>query len=290
MTGTTPEPNVGSTTVAATTAAVAAPAWFAKLDDVERAHITLKGYDKLAGDALTEALYRGYRSAEKLIGAPADQIVKWPKDASDADGWKAVNQKLGVPAAPTEYKFDGMAFKDGTAADAAFLEQARGLAFELGLPAAKAPLLAKRIMEWGEAAEEASTNEQRASAGAEMATLKQSWGPNYDLNFFHATKALEMLGLPPETISLLEHTVGFSKAMEGFRVLGTRMNEAELHMGAGGGSASKAMTREEAIARKTILMKDTAYVAAWFNGDADKRKELLDLDRVIVGAPPAPRQ
>lgn len=284
------EATTTAATAATTTTTATAPGWFAGLDDVERAHITLKGYDRLSGDALSEALYRSYRSAEKLIGAPADQIVKWPKDANDADGWKAVNQKLGVPAAPTEYKFDGVTFKDGTAVDAAFLEQTRALAFELGLPAAKAPLLAKRFVEWGEADAEASTNEQRAASGAEMAALKHNWGPNYDLNFFHATKALEMLGLPPETISVLEHTVGFSKAMEGFRVLGTRMGEAELHMGGGGGGGSKAMTREEAIARKTILMKDTAYVKSWFDGDAAKRQELLDLDRVIVGAPPAARQ
>ena len=36
MTGTTSEPNVGSTTVAATTAAVAPPAWFANLDEVDK--------------------------------------------------------------------------------------------------------------------------------------------------------------------------------------------------------------------------------------------------------------
>jgi len=133
------------------------PTWFAGFDDTDRAHVVAKGYDKLDPGAAAAELYKAYRSAEKTIGVPADRIVKWPSDDNDVEGWKAVRAKLGVPAAPTDYKFDGVVHKDGKPADPAFLERARALAAELNLPASAAPTLAKRVIEWDEAQADAAT-------------------------------------------------------------------------------------------------------------------------------------
>ena len=47
-----------------------------------------------------------YREAEKLIGAPASQLLRLPADPSkDMDGMKAVWQRLGAPSDAKEYDF-----------------------------------------------------------------------------------------------------------------------------------------------------------------------------------------
>lgn len=264
----------------------AAQSWYSGLDDTDRAHVVAKGFDRLSGDALVQTLYKGYREIERLRGMPAEQIVCWPRDANDVDAWKNVKNRLGVPAQPTEYKFDGVAFKDGSVPEADYLERARALAFELNLPASAAPLLAKRVIEWGEAAEAAEAAENSARAGAEMVALKQSWGAEYDYKSAVAQKAFDLLGIPQETIDLMRNSVGFAKAMDGFFVLGSRMGEAPFLGGGRGPGAPNTMTREEAITRKAALVRDSEWAKRWMSGDVKALEEIQNLDRIIVGAPP----
>src|SRR5881394_756652 len=63
--------------------------------------------------------------AEKLVGVPADQVLRVPKDAADEKGWNAVWSRLGKPTDAKGYDFSDIKFADGTAPDATFVETMR---------------------------------------------------------------------------------------------------------------------------------------------------------------------
>jgi hypothetical protein len=48
---------------------------------------------------------KAHREAEKLIGAPASEMIRIPKDPNDAEGWRQVRSRLGVPADEKGYDF-----------------------------------------------------------------------------------------------------------------------------------------------------------------------------------------
>src|SRR5258708_6406048 len=80
-----------------------------------------RGWDKV--DAKTAAINaaKAHREAEKLIGAPADKIIRLPNDPNDAEAWRQVRLRLGAPKDAKEYDFSTVKFADGTDLDEPFV-------------------------------------------------------------------------------------------------------------------------------------------------------------------------
>ncbi len=90
--------------------------WFETLDAETLAHATAKGWNVPDAAAAAAAAVKAHHGAEKLIGHPADQVLKLPKDAADPSYQSVYDRVVGMstPKDPAEYKFDGVKFKDGT--------------------------------------------------------------------------------------------------------------------------------------------------------------------------------
>ena len=68
-------------------------------------HWQTRGWHDLPPDQLAINVTKAYREAEKFIGAPADELIRVPKDANDAAGWGKVWQRLGAPKDKDGYDF-----------------------------------------------------------------------------------------------------------------------------------------------------------------------------------------
>ena len=94
--------------------------------------------------------------------------------------------------------------------------------------------------------------------------------------------ARKALGLTPEQVNALEGLIGYAGVMKAMHKVGVLNREPNGLVGNGGGNGG-AMTREQATARKTDLMQDTAWASKYINGDATARTEMLSLNRIITG-------
>src|SRR5512138_734393 len=85
----------GDAGAGAAAAAGAAKPWYDGLDGETIGHWDNKGWKKDDPKALATELTKAWKGLEKHFGAPADQILRLPKDAADDAGWSAVRQGLG---------------------------------------------------------------------------------------------------------------------------------------------------------------------------------------------------
>jgi len=257
--------------------------WYESLDADTLAHAEAKGWkDPDAGKAAAAAV-KAHMGAEKLIGHPADQVLKLPKDAADP-AFKAVYDRVTgmvTPKAAEEYIF-GEGTKEE---DAAFV---RKIAVEqkLSIPAAQALV--------GELAVRAVASEATAAAALETAktanraTLMQTWGADFDRKSFAATNAAQSAGLPS---SILTHIAGlpakeYIEGMNALVALGEKMGEAALHLGGGATRPNPAagLTGLEAQQRLSALGQDKAWSAKFMAGDVETRKEWTDLCTIVAAA------
>lgn len=263
-----------------------APApWFAALDPEHQGHLQNKGWDKLDPAAAAIELTKAWKGAEKLIGIPRDELLRMPKQG-DAEAEKAFWSKLGAKEKVEEYDFSNLKFKDDKPLDDGFVAIVRGAAHELHLPADKANEFVRRIMGHMESTKANEVAQATATKQAEETKLNDSWGAQKDNNLLVAQRAVQSLGIEPEAVKALEGVVGYSKVMEMFRDLGTRMNESRFVEGDKGGQAT-APTYEQALAQKADLMRDHVFVKNWINNgpNSPERIKILELDRMLASNP-----
>lgn len=255
--------------------------WFDGADPEIIGHLQAHGWDRK--DAKTAALeaVQSYRKAQQLLGAPPDQLLRFPKP-EDEDGWKKVYEKLGVPNDPKEYDFAAVKFADGTPLDEDFAGFIRGEAQKLHLNKTDALAFASDLVKRFEAEESSDKAEKTASLAQEKAKLQANWGVNFEANQFVSKQAAQKLGVTPEQIAALEGVVGYASVMEMFRGLGVKMGEDKFVLGGPNGN-SGIMSVDEAKAKRTDLMQDVAWKTKYLNGDGAAKREMLALNTIIAG-------
>lgn len=251
-------------------------------------HIKNAGWDKV--DASTAALnaVKSWKAAEKHIGAPADQLVRWPKDASDQANLDIVRAKLGVPKDAKDYDFSAIKFSDGTDIDTGFADFMRSIAAKNYLPKDAAVAVTKELTGYLEKIEAAETTETTAKLIEAKAKLATNWGKNYDANMFVAQQAVKALGLDPETVASAEKLIGYDKIMEMFRSIGAKTGEDRFVTGDKGGAA-QATSRDEAVAQKRDLLADAAWAKKYTDGDVAANRQMHALNVIIAGEGPPTR-
>lgn len=262
-------------------------AWFDTLDDDLKAHVTAKGFDKLEPDAAAAAAVKAHAAAEKMIGVPADQIWKKPKDASDPNFQSIYDAVTGLaaPKGADEYKFDGIKFADGTEPDEGFVTTMRSIAHELKLPIAATGKLAQAVVAYADRETAAEAEKARVAAAAEAKELDVAWGQNKEHYTTLAKRAVATLGFPADVIQKIEGAAGYARTMEAFKQLGERMQEPSWLTGNQGGG-QKTYSREEALAEINALKGDTAWIKRWMDGGKDERAHFENLHKIAAGAPP----
>src|ERR1700738_3273044 len=76
--------------------------WFEAFEPEIKGHMQNRGLDKLDPAAAALQAIKDHRAAEKRLGAPADELVRFPKEPNDAS-WAEVHKRLGKPDAPAGY-------------------------------------------------------------------------------------------------------------------------------------------------------------------------------------------
>lgn len=241
-----------------------------------------RGWDKV--DAKTAALNaaKAHREAEKLIGAPADKIIRIPNDPNDAEAMRQVRLRLGMPQDEKGYDFTPLKHADGSALTDAEKATWQKKAYGLGLRPSDALAFVQESIKEADDAKAAPTAELQAKIAAEKTKLAQNWGANYEANLFVAKQTAAALGVSPEVLEALGNTVGLAATMEMFRNIGTKIGEDKFVMSHLPGNTG-VMTKEQAIDKKRALMNDRVWADAYLKGDAAKLAEMTALNTMIVG-------
>jgi hypothetical protein len=280
--------NTGGDAAAAAAAAVAAAAsaakpWYdGKVDADQVTYLTNKGWHNK--DVATVALEasRAHRELEKHIGVPANELIRLPKTPT-APEWKDVYTKLGAPADPAAYKFDGIKMGDADL-EPALQDFFRKTATDLHLTVDGAKQLAAAVVKQIGADVDASKADMTAKIANEKTALAKNWGANDAVNRVVAQNAAKALGVDAEVLNALESTMGYAKTMEMFRQIGEKIGEDKFVRGSARIGDSSIMTTDQASEKKAALLKDTAWTQRYMNGDVTAQKEMLALNTILVEA------
>jgi hypothetical protein len=295
---TTTAATTGAAATTGTTTAAATAPWFGdKIDATTIGFWQNKGIDPNDPIVVASKLTDFYRNAEKMIGAPADEMVRIPRpNAAEAD-IKNYLGKLGVPAEPKDYDLSGVKFADGKELELSFADTLRAALHDGRVPKDRAATVAARLIKHMESNDAAELAEKTAAINAERAALKQSWGANEPVNKVIATKALESLaaaaGISAEkaqqAMDLLSTVggIGAASVWEMLRVAGTKMGEAPYIGSQPGNSGSTVMSRDQAAAEIDSLKRDKEFGARLLAGDRESRRKWDDLHRVAYPRPSA---
>lgn len=263
------------------TGGTSTPPWYDAFDADTKGYIQNKGLDKkTAPEAFLEAA-KFHREAEKFVGAPANELVRLPKDPN-APEWKNIYERLGAPKDATGYDFSAIKLADGTPLDAETTEFMRSTVAPLNLSKDAAVAVTQAVVKLREKIAATELAERTAKLEVQKADLKKNWGANEAANMVVARAAAKALNVAPEAVAALEGQVGYAAVMEMFRTIGSKIGEDRFVTG-GGGSNGGVMTRDQAVAEKNSLKADQAWVTRFLSGGTEERKKMEALDRIIVG-------
>jgi len=255
--------------------------WYGTPEPEVLGYMQARGLDKMKPEEAAIAAIGFHREAEKLIGAPAEQLIRLPKDAADVEAWNKVHAKLGVPADPKEYDFTTLKYSDGSTMKDTEVEELRTLVAELKLPKATAALLGKRLMDLNEKAEGSKTALYQGELAQEKDKLAQNWGHNAASNQVVADNAMLKLGVTPEQQEALKGVIGYAALMEMFRDIGTKIGEDRFVRG--NSNSNGVMTKDEAAAKLESLRNDSEWFKRYQSGNPEAMKEFNDLTRIQAG-------
>lgn len=250
--------------------------WYDGADADTLGYLQNRGLDKKDVKEVALASIKAHREAMTKLGAPPDQLVRLPKDANDVETRKALFARLGKPDSPDKY--DLKAAEDGGASPE-FVEFLRKTSDKLDLTAEQARELAKDFIVYADGTTKGDEAGQAAALEQERADLRKEWGANFNANLTIARMAAQKVGIPPEAVAAIEDAAGYKVVMTALQKIGMAIGEARFVTSETTGNV---MTREGAIARKAELMKDTEWTTKYLNGDANKVREMTDLNRIIT--------
>jgi hypothetical protein len=272
-------------TTSTTTTTTTQP-WYSGVQGIDQeivGHWTNAGWANKKPEEIAVEATKSWKAAERHVGAPADQIVRLPKELSDEKGWDAVWKRLGKPAEAKGYDFSAIKFADGSALEEGFQNTMREVAYKLNLPKDAATAIAAEFAKYLDGAETSENAERTAKLAEQKAALKKNWGPNEAANMFVAQRSAAALGVTPADIAALESVIGYDRVMEMFRTIGTKIGEDKFIQGTNKGTGNAPMTRDEAVARKADLMSDKVWATAFLAGDKAKAREMEALNIIITG-------
>jgi len=257
----------------------AGTAWYGTPDTETLGYIQARGLDKMKPEEAAMASIKAHREAEKLMGVPADQMLRFPKDLSDVEGWNKIHAKLGVPTDAKEYDFASVKNKAGETLNEDVANTMRTLVAELKIPKGTASILVQKIVDLADKSSEESMAKVAGELAQEQAKLDANWGSNKVANQTVADNAMRALGVSDEHKEALKGIMGYAATMELFRNIGARMGEGSFIEG-GKDTKGPAMTKEAAQYRLDQLQNDSEWFKRYSNGGVLEQKEFNDLTKM----------
>lgn len=261
--------------------APAPAAWHVGVEAEVLGHWQNKGIKLDSPRDVAIEMTKAARAAQAHVGAPPELIVRLPKEANDEAGWKAVYNRLGVPNEAKDYDLSAVKRADGKDIDAGLADALRPAMLSARVAKDRAGDVVAAVVKHldGVAAEQKAQDTVKLTE--QKAALDKNWGANAPAFKFIASQAAQKLGVPPETVAALEGVIGYDKIMELFYKVGRSLGEDKYVNGEQPNSGI--MSKDQATARKSELMKDSAWVAKHNGGDAAARREMRALNIIITG-------
>lgn len=279
--------NAAATTTS-TAAAATDQSWWSGFDDETKGYVQNKGLStKPINEAFTQ-VSKFHREAEKMIGAPANELVRLPKDPASAD-WAGVYKRLGALDKPEDYKLEGIKHAGDKPINDALADTLRKAAHAGHMSNDSANLVAKEVVKYWDALETSKQADEAAKLQTEQKLLTDNWGTKYAANKVVAEGAantiFSALGFPEagvkEVLENLGKNAGYSKVMEMFRVIGTKIGE-DVFISAGGNPANGVMTKDQALAEREELKRDQAWVKRYNAGGIEESRKMQALNKIIT--------
>ncbi len=259
------------------TSAPAAPApsdWTTGLNDDTRGYVQNKGF-KDPG-----AVLDSYRNLEKLMGLPAENVLKLPVKDDDVDGWNKVHAKLGRPEKADEYQI-AMPEKGG---DPAFAKWAKEQFHGLGLSKKQGETLAAKWTEFMGGQVQAQTADLAAKGQAAESGLKKEWGAAYEQNMAMVERAANTLGMDDKVLHAFRDSMGGAEAAKFIHGLSQKLGEGKFVSGEGNQGFGGALTPSQAQQQLQSLRSDPDFVRRYTAGGS---KEKAEMDRLHQFAYPS---
>lgn len=272
-------PAAASVTPATVTPASNAP-WYGDLTSSPE----LKTFAETKAFKDPAAAFAAYQNLERMVGVPADQLIRKPKDANDAEGLKAFRSALGVPDSADKYEIKPPDGQAGTE----FSTWAANTFLDAGVPKDAATAI---VAKWNEFAqsEMAKMDAQAQTEFANgMVQLKDSWGGAYNERVELAKRALRTFGkeiginaIGDEGFKALEKGAGGGvQLIKLLAAVGARTSEDAF---TGGSTPAFTMTAEQAKTKMAELQADKAWSSAYLSGDKNKQAEFQKLVNISLG-------
>jgi hypothetical protein len=240
-------------------------------DEGVRGWVTSKGFKDPA------ALAQSALNQEKLLGVPADQIIRMPKD-DNADAWNAVYDRLGRPKDAKDY---GLPVPEGDKGE--FAATAASWFHEAGLNGKQARAVATKWNEFVAAQTKAHTEATQARDADQLKALKSEWGPQFDAAMGLVDKAAATFGIPAEGVAALKDKLGPAVTAKILHSIGSKLGVEGEFVGGEGNRGSNnfgAMTPEQAQAEIRAKRNDAAFSRRFAAGDAEARAEMKKLHKL----------
>lgn len=265
------------------------PEWFETLDAEHLEHATAKGWNKPAADVVGSIL-QSHRALERMVGVPADQVLKLPKDASDPTYQAAFDRivSMSVPQNADGYKIDGVKFKDGTDLSADDLAFVRTVAAKYKLPESAARGLAVELAARSDAFEASDAERVNLGRVANDTALTSAWGVDKSQKQFAASQAvdaLKALGMHVADGAGMEPQA-YVAHMNALVALAGQLSEHAILRGGGQPSdPTTGMTPQTARARFDELKANPEWIVKALTPGTSEADLLGKLQRAMVTAP-----
>jgi hypothetical protein len=239
----------------------------------------LKGFAELKKLNSPADAVKGWQSAEKLLGVPAEQLLRIPGADAKPEDFNPIYDRLGRPKDATEYK---LPIPEGDNGE--FAKKMAPILHKHGLTSRQAEGLAN---DWnGVMIETAKTmaEEQNIQETADLESLKKEWGGAYDQRVELGRRAVRQFAPDQETLGALEKSLGTAKLIKLFAKIGEGLGEAKPAGFDTESSGTFGLTPAAAKAKLTELETDKDWGKRFHGGGAAERAQRDNLLRIISSA------
>lgn len=199
---------------------------------------------------------KAYKELEAFRGLPETQLLKLPKDMSDAEAMNAVYARLGMPDSADGYTYELPEQYAEQGLDETMLGWAKETMHKHGLNQSQFEGIVNSWNEFmGQATEEALTA-IRAQQSNELSALEKEWGPAYKERVELGRRATKEFGLEQGDLDALESTIGTAKLMKMMANIGQRLGEASFVEGGSSELSNVGVTPQMAQNEKASLIKE----------------------------------
>lgn len=214
----------------------------------------------------------------------AGRTLLMPKDDNDAEGWKALNARLGVPETPDGYK---LPMPEG--ADDGFARTASQWFHEAGLRPASAQRIAEHWNTWVKEQVEAGEAADRAESDRQMKGLEAEWGNQFTEKQETARRGYrefaKRFGLDDNaTLERAESIFGAANLTKFFAGLGA-LNSESAFAGADGRGGFNPSVKDAQSRIREIQADRVAGKISNSEWQRTYEPEIMRLAEIITGAP-----